>query len=83
MAEMQLEFETLLSKTVGDDIAASTPITDRSGLHEFRKGLGIMGVRLRSGDKARIASITDDDYVALQKFTWGVAHIEVFHASFK
>jgi len=78
-------FQTLLRECVGDEISATVPITDLAGLAALgaNKKIALMGVKLKSKDPAKIATITGEEWTSLKKFLWGVSHIQKFHPRFK
>jgi hypothetical protein len=85
-AEKQEEaFQTLLRKTVGEGIALTVPITDRDGLYNLREAMGFktIAARMKSGDKERMDRTTAEQWASVNKFLWGVAHIELFTPEFK
>ena len=79
------QFAERLNEFVGDEIAGTAPVTNRVGLAALcaKNRFRLMGVRLKSGDEAKEAKITDSDWVALRTWLWGVANIEQFHPSLK
>lgn len=82
-AKKEAEFTALLVKIVGDEVKLTTPVTDRNGLIILKKKWSMLAARLKSGNPDRIVKNTEEEWLALKQFMWGVSHIEVVTTEYK